>query len=140
LLAVAICLATAGTALAAKHKVVVRSYKGTTGQINPSTHKHFTLSFTLTNTMVSSIRTTVRDTCPDGTSLRVNENAFKSVKLDSKGRFTLRAGPPQQPAVIKGKVTGSTASGTITDKSNDTAGSGLCKGSTTWTATRQPAK
>ena len=36
---------------------------------------------------------------------------------------------------MKGKVKGKSASGTITDKSNDTAGSGVCTARTSWTAT-----
>jgi hypothetical protein len=67
----------------------------------------------------------------------VKQNAFTSAPIDSKGRFTLRAGSASQPAVMKGKVSGTTASGTITDKTLDTAGSGICKASTTWTAAKK---
>jgi hypothetical protein len=134
LLAIALCLALAGTALAA-HKS--SSYSGTTGQADPSTGHNFPITFKISGGKISTVDTRTRDRCPDGTFLRVHQNAFKSATLDSKGRFTLRAGTSQQPAVMKGKVKGSKASGTITDKTLDTAGSGLCKASTTWTATRK---
>lgn len=135
LLAATLCLAIAGTALAASYKS--GSYKGTTGQTNPKTHKKYGMSFKIANGQISNVSTRTRDKCPDGTFLVVNQNAFTKAALNSKGRFTLRAGSAQQPAVMKGKVTGSTASGTITDKTDDVAGgSGICKASTTWTAKR----
>jgi hypothetical protein len=134
LLAATICLAIAGTALAAT-SYKSGSYKGTTGQTNPKTHKKYGMSFKIANGKISNVSTKTRDKCPNGKYLVVRQNAFTSASLDSKGRFTLRAGSAQQPAVMKGKVTGSTASGTITDKSDDTfGGSGICKASTTWTA------
>ncbi len=136
LLAATLCLAIAGTALAASYKS--GSYRGTTGQTNPKTkkpHKKYGMSFKIANGQISDVSTKTRDKCPDKTFLVVNQNAFTHAPLDSKGRFTLRAGSAQQPAVMKGKVTGSTASGTITDKTDDTiGGSGICKASTTWTA------
>jgi hypothetical protein len=133
LLAASLCLAVTGTALAATYKS--GSYAGTTAQLNPSTGKNFPITFKIAGGKISSVDTRTRDKCPDGSYLRVHQNAFKSAALDSKGRFVLRAGTAQQPAVMKGKVTGSTASGKISDKTLDTAGSGLCKASTTWTAT-----
>jgi hypothetical protein len=136
LLAAVICLALAGTALAATARV---NYKGKTGQVNPATGKHYAMSFKVAHGKVSNVFTYTRDKCPDGTFLRVKQNAFKSATLDAKGRFTLQAGTTQQPALMKGKVSGSKASGTITDRTNDpgtsaTPSSGICKASTTWTA------
>jgi hypothetical protein len=138
LLAAALCLVLAGTALAATRKVVIRTFTGTTGQLNPSTNKNFKMKFKVSKGKVYAVDTTVRDLCPDGTYLRVHENAFKSATISKTGTFTLRAGTRTQPAVMKGKITGKNATGTISDKTNDTAGSGLCKASTTWTA-RVPA-
>jgi hypothetical protein len=133
-LATVVCLALAGTAIAATAPYKSGSYKGTTAQVNPSTGKKFPLKFTIAKGTISGVDTKTRDKCPDGSFLRVHQNAFKSAKLDSKGRFTLRAGTTSQPAVMKGKVTGSKASGTITDRTNDPEGTGPCKASTTWTA------
>jgi hypothetical protein len=133
LLAATICLAIAGTALAAS-SYKSGSYRGKTGQTNPKYNKKFVMRFKIAKGKISNVSTRTRDKCPDGSFLDVIQDAFKSAPLDSKGRFTLRAGTAQQPAVMKGKVTGSTASGTITDKTLDNAGSGICKASTTWTA------
>jgi hypothetical protein len=134
LIAAVLCLATAGSALAAKAPYKSGRYKGTTGQLNPSRGKNFSITFTIAKGKISNVRTTTRDKCPDGTYLRVSQGVFPTGRIDSKGRFTLRAGPKQQPAVMKGRVSGSKASGTITDRNNDSAGSGICKASTTWTA------
>jgi hypothetical protein len=136
LLAVALCLAVAGTAAAATSAPGPRKYTGRTGQTNPKTGKKYPLRFQIANGKVSRVHTFTRDKCPDGTFLRVEQNAFKSATLDSKGRFTLVAGTTQQPAVMKGTVSGSKASGTIRDRTNDpaTPSSGICKGRTTWTA------
>jgi hypothetical protein len=136
LLAAALCLLVAGTALAAKRKPIVRTFTGTTGQLNPSTNKNFKMKFKVSAGKVIFVDTTVRDLCPDGTYLRVHENAFKTATITKTGKFRLVAGTKTQPAIMRGKITGKTASGTISDKTNDTAGSGLCKASTTWTATR----
>jgi hypothetical protein len=133
-LAVSICLAVAATALAAAVTYKAGSYKGTTAQKDPSTKKPIAITFRISNGTVSKVLTKTIDKCPDGSTLRVNQNAFTSATISSKGRFTLRAGNAQQPAVMKGTVSGSTASGTITDKTKDTASSSICKGSTTWTA------
>src|SRR3954463_5651506 len=137
LIAALLCLAFAGSALAADAPYKSGKYKGKTGQTNPQTGKKYTLTFTIAKGKISNVRTFTRDRCPDDTHLRVEQNAFKTTKLDSKGRFTLRAGTPEQPAVMKGKVSGSKASGTITDRTNDTAKppSGVCKASTKWSAT-----
>src|SRR3954468_22557548 len=136
LIAAVVCLAVAGTAIAATAPYKSGKYKGRTGQVNPKTGKKYPVRFTIANGKISQVRTFTRDRCPDGSHLVVTQNAFKPAKLDSKGRFTLLAGTAQQPAVMKGKVTGSKASGTITDKTNDpaTPPSGVCKASTTWSA------
>jgi hypothetical protein len=134
LLAVVLCLAVAGTAIAATAPPKPGSYKGKTAQTDTRTGKNFPIKFKIANGQISKVDTTTRDKCPDGSFLRVHQNAFKSATLNAKGRFTLRAGTTAQPAVMKGKVVGSKASGTISDKTNDPAGSGPCKASTTWTA------
>jgi hypothetical protein len=129
-----LCLAIAGTAIAATAPYKSGKYKGTTGQVIPAEGKNFPLTFTIAKGKISKVHTTTRDKCPDGTFLRVDQGVFPTARLDSKGRFTLRAGPKQQPAVMKGRVSGSKASGTITDRNIDPGGSGICKASTTWTA------
>jgi hypothetical protein len=134
-IAASICLVLAATALAASYKS--GSYKGKTGQTDATTKKKFPITFKIANGTISKVFTRTLDKCPDGSSLRVKQNAFTSAPIDSKGRFTLRAGSASQPAVMKGKVSGTTASGTITDKTLDTAGSGICKASTTWTAAKK---
>jgi hypothetical protein len=134
LIAAILCLGVAGSAVAATAPYKTGNYRGRTGQLNPSKGKNFSITFTITKGKISKVRTTTRDKCPDGTYLRVDQGVFPTGRLDSKGRFTLRAGPKEQPAVMKGRVQGSKASGTITDRNNDTAGSGVCKASTTWTA------
>jgi hypothetical protein len=134
LIAATISLAIAGTALAAT-AYKSGSYKGSTGQTNPKYHKKYVMRFKIANGKISDVSTRTHDKCPGGSYLDVRQDAFTSAKLDSNGRFTLRAGTSQQPAVMKGKVTGSTASGTLTDKTFDSAG-GLCKASTTWSARR----
>jgi hypothetical protein len=130
--------ALAGSAMAATAPPPYKSgnYRGKTAQVNPTSGKKYTFKFTVAGGKVSNVFTYTRDKCPDGTFLRVKQDAFKTAKLDAKGRFTLRAGTTQQPAVLKGKVVGSKASGTITDRTNDSAtpSSGVCKASTTWTA------
>jgi hypothetical protein len=138
-LAVLISLAVAGTAIAATAEPKNGRYKGKTGQIDSRTGKKFAITFRISNGKISKVFTFTRDKCPDGSFLRVKQNAFTSATLDSKGRFTLRAGTAAQPAVLKGKVSGSKASGTLTDRTNDpgtetTPSSGLCKANTTWTA------
>jgi opacity protein-like surface antigen len=137
LIAALLCLAVAGTAIAATAPYKSGQYKGKTGQVNPKTGKKYGVKFTIAKGKISKVRTFTRDRCPDGTHLIVTQNAFKTTKLDSKGRFTLLAGTAEQPAVMKGKVSGSKASGTITDRTNDTAepSSGACKASTKWSAT-----
>jgi hypothetical protein len=134
LLAALICLALAGTAIAATAPFKSGKYKGKTAQTDTRTGKKFALTFKVANGKISKVDTYTRDKCPDGTFLRVHQNAFTTATLSSKGRFTLRAGTTEQPAVMKGKVSGSKASGTITDRTNDPEGSGPCKASTTWTA------
>lgn len=135
-LAVVLCLAVAGTAVAATSAPKPGKYAGRTAQTNPKTGKKYPLRFKIAGGKVTTVHTWTRDKCPDGTFVRVEQNAFGSATLDSKGRFTLVAGTTQQPAVMKGTVSGSKASGTITDRTNDpaTPSSGLCKGRTTWTA------
>src|SRR4051812_45867195 len=92
LLAVVLCLAVAGTAIAATAPYKSGKYKGKTGQVNPPTGKKYGLSFKIANGKISKVFTYTRDKCPDGTFLRVKQDAFKSATLDAKGRFTLRAG------------------------------------------------
>ena len=136
LLAALLCLAVAGTAVAATSDPKNGTYKGRTGQVNPKTGKKYVMTFKISKGKISNVFTYTRDKCPDGSFLRVKQNAFKSAVLDSKGRFTLRAGTTEQPAVMKGRVIGSKESGTITDKTFDPppTQTGLCKASTTWTA------
>jgi hypothetical protein len=134
LIAALLCLAVAGSAVAATAPYKSGKYKGKTAQTDTRTGKKFVVTFKIANGKISRVFTYTRDKCPDGTFLRVKQNAFASATLDSKGRFTLRAGTTAQPAVMKGKVSGSKASGTITDRTNDPAGAGPCKASTTWTA------
>ena len=131
LLVVALCLGLTGTALASFKS---GKYKGTTAQTDVRTGKKFPVTFKVSGGKISNVDTTTRDSCPDGSGLRVHQNAFKSATISSKGKFTLTAGTSDQPAVMKGKVKGSKASGTITDTTNDPSGSGPCHGSTTWTA------
>ena len=131
-----LCLAIAATAVGAR-RVPSFVYRGTTAQVNPDNGKKFAITFTLKGRTVSNVKTLTRDVCPDGSHLRVTQNAFKSVKLDRKGRFVLRAGPRTQPAVLKGRIIGKKASGTLSDRSQDPAGSGLCKANTTWSAKRR---
>jgi hypothetical protein len=132
--AAVLCLAVAGSAVAATAPYKSGKYKGKTAQTDTRTGKKFVLTFKIANGKISKVDTYTRDKCTDGTFLRVHQNAFTSAALSSKGRFTLRAGTTQQPGVMKGKVSGSKASGTITDRTNDPGGSGVCKASTTWTA------
>jgi hypothetical protein len=127
LVAFALCLALAGSATAAKPPYKPGRYTGKTAQ-------KFAVTFTIGKRRISNVRTETRDGCSDGTFFQVPQPGFTSARLDSKGRFTLRAGPRQQPAVMKGRVKGSKASGTITDKSNDAVSSGVCKANTRWTA------
>ena len=139
LIAAVLCLALAGTAIAATAPYKSGSYKGKTAQTDTRTGKKFGVTFKIAKGKISKVFTYTRDKCPDGSFLRVKQNAFTSAELDSKGRFTLRAGTAAQPAVMKGKVSGSKASGTITDRTNDpgtetTPSSGVCKANTTWTA------
>src|SRR3954468_21789483 len=95
LLAVLVCLALAAATSegAAKHGPKSGTYAGKTAQ-------NFSIRFKIAKRRTSAIATTTRDTRSDASSLRVRQNAFKSGKLDRRGRFTLRAGPSQQPAVI----------------------------------------
>jgi hypothetical protein len=134
LLTATVCLTVAATALAA---TAYRSgdYKGRTAQTNPDNGRKYRISFKIANGRISNVATKTRDNCPNKKHLVVNQNAFTSAKLGPKGGFTLRAGTKQQPAVLKGKVTGSNASGTLTDKTYNSA-TGMCKVSTTWTAKR----
>jgi hypothetical protein len=128
LAALVICLALVAAAVtqgAAKHGPKSGTYIGKTAQ-------SFSIRFKIAKRTISAVDTTTKDRCSDGSSLEVRQNAFGAGRLDRKGRFTLRAGPRQQPAVIKGRVKGSKASGTITDRPNDP--SGHCSASTTWRA------
>jgi hypothetical protein len=127
LLAVLVCLALAAAAGegAAKHGPKSGTYTGKTAQ-------NFSIRFKIAKRRISAVDTTTSDRCADDSSFKVRQNAFKSGRLDRKGRFTLRAGPRQQQAVIKGRVKGSKASGTLTDRANDP--SGHCTASTTWRA------
>lgn len=133
LLVVALCLGLTGTALAAFKS---GKYKGTTAQTDVRTGKKFPITFKISGGQISKVDTTTRDSCPDGSGLRVHQNAFKSAPINSKGKFTLTAGTPDQPAVMKGKVKGKNASGTITDttRANQADPSSACHASTTWTA------
>ena len=133
-LAVVLCLTLAATAVAATAPPKAGKYKGKTAQTDTRTGKKFAITFKVAGGKISKVDTYTRDKCPDGTFLRVHQNAFTSATINSKGRFTLRAGTTEQPAVMKGKVAGSKASGTITDRTNDPEGSGPCKASTKWTA------
>src|SRR4051794_15508801 len=103
---VCLALALAASALAAGPKLTPGKYGGTTGQ-------RFSITFRITKRTISAVDTTTRDRCSDGTSLEVPQDAFTSGRLDRKDRFTLRAGPRRQQAVIKGRVKGAKASGTI---------------------------
>jgi hypothetical protein len=128
LAALLVCLALAAAAVsqgAAKHGPKSGTYTGKTAQ-------SLSIRFKIAKRTISAVDTTTKDRCSDGSSLKVRQNAFKAGRLDRKGRFTLRAGPRQQAAVIKGRVKGSKASGTLTDRANDP--SGHCSVSTTWSA------
>jgi hypothetical protein len=128
-----ICLIAATVAYAAT-TYKTGPYKGTTGQTNPDNNKKFAMTFKISSGKISNVDTITRDLCPDGSHLRIHQNAFKSATIDSKGKFKLKAGTKTQPAVMKGKVSGSSASGTITDKTYDPSISDYCTASTTWTA------
>lgn len=132
LLAIAL-VALAGTALAASYRS--GSYVGTTAQTKPDTGKKFAIKFKISKGKISNVLTYTRDACPDGRHLQITQNAFKSAKLDRNRRFVLRAGTARQPAVLRGRVTNSQASGTLTDKTAN--GTTLCTASTTWKAKRK---
>src|SRR3954447_9035194 len=101
LIAAILCFGVAGSAaLAATVPYKSGKYKGKTGQLNPSKGRNFSITFTIAKGRISNVRTTTRDKCPDGTYLRVDQGVFPTACLDSKGRFTLRAGPKEQQAVM----------------------------------------
>src|SRR4051794_4323534 len=142
-----LCLAVAGTALAASSakkppKPKPGTYKGTTKQVKPENGKHFGMKFKITKNKSTGVRTiknvvtTTRDKCPSGDFLRVKQNAFKSDDLNSKGKFKLTAGTSDQPAVMTGKVVGGKASGKLKDTTFSPQGGGFCHASTKWSAKR----
>src|SRR3954447_9800201 len=100
LIAAVLCLAVAGTAVAATAPYKSGKFKGKTAQVNPKTGKKYPVTFTIAKGQISQVKAFTRDRCPDDAHLVVTQTAFKTSKLGSKGHFTLLAGPAQQPAVM----------------------------------------
>jgi PKD domain-containing protein len=114
-----------------------RRYSGTTWQTNPSTHRRFPLRFRIAGNKIVGVDTWTRDACPGGGHLLIHQNFFSPKVLGRDGRFTLRAGPSDQPVILRGIVTRTRASGTITDKTRRTSTRRVCRAHTRWAARRR---
>jgi chitodextrinase len=110
-------------------------YKGTTTQRSPINRRRVPLKFRISYGQIHYVRTTTVDRCPNHTSWQILQNAFGSASLGADGGFTLRAGSASEPAVMRGRARGSSAAGTITDRTR-LAHVGVCKANTRWTAHR----
>jgi hypothetical protein len=141
-----VCPIAAGTPVASggKSQVSYKSgrYSGRTGQVDPTTNtgKRFRIAFKIAGGRISGVETHTLDSCPDGTRLRVHQNAFKSGTIGPKGGFKLKAGTAEEPAILRGTVNGKDASGKLTDNTNDPDTGGHCSASTTWSATHRKKK
>jgi hypothetical protein len=108
--------------------------------VNADTHRFFKISFVIwRDGSIHSVRTTTLDRCQNGSQLQVTQQAFSfdTVLAKSKRgpfRFTLHAGPRDQPATLRGVIRGTTVTGTLTDRSPDPSGVGICQASTRWSA------
>jgi hypothetical protein len=119
------------------HAATPGRYTGTTGQRQG-------ITFSVSGHSVAGISVKLDDICPDGHTLRVTIGSgyFPALPIDNSGRFSATVHPPNapdQPTTITGRITGTTANGSIADTTISQQELALCHGKTTFTASAIPA-
>jgi hypothetical protein len=104
-----------------------RQFKGKTSQ-------NQTLTFALQNGKVHALKFNMQDKCPDGHKLVIGET-FKDIAVSPAGKFGgtfTQPGHPHEPTVIKGKISGNHATGSVDDTTLSQREHKLCRGHTTF--------
>jgi hypothetical protein len=107
----------------------VRQFKGKTSQNQK-------LTFALQNGKIHGLKFNMQDKCPDGHKLSIQET-FKDIPVSSAGKFGgtfTMPGKPHEPTVIKGKISGNRATGSVDDTTQSQRERKLCRGHATFSA------
>jgi hypothetical protein len=108
------------------------SYRGRTSQRRP-------ISFTLSGRFVTKLRYRIVDSCGHGRRLYVRAWGFPPLAI-SHGRFGGRfvaKSPHQATAVVTGRITAGSISGSLSDRSQDSKTRSICHGRATFRLPRR---
>jgi hypothetical protein len=109
------------------------SYKGKTSQKEA-------ISFRLSGGAIRGLDFKIKDRCPDHHILIVEEGGYPPLTIKHSkfgGSFSPTTGVQGEGSMIKGKVSGKTVSGTLTDTGFSQREQRLCHGSATFSLTRK---
>jgi hypothetical protein len=114
------------------HAASTVSYRGRTSQGR-------VISFKFDGSAVSGLQYHIDDRCPDGRLLFVHNWGFPALAVkNSRFGGTFLAKPPQKAkAVVAGRVSGKTISGTLTDRSRNNRTHKYCTGKASFKLTRK---
>ena len=118
-------------AAAAAYGATSINFSGTTSQGRP-------ISFTLGRNSISSLDYRINDKCPDGTTLFVHDYGFSPLRI-KKSKFGGKFGSTNgaTTAIVSGRVSGSTVSGTLSDKTRSDKTGLFCTGKATFKLTHR---
>jgi hypothetical protein len=104
-------------------------YAGRTSQGRP-------ISFQRTGAAITHLQFHIVDRCPGGKQLFVHDSGFPALQVKNSkfgGTFVARA-PEKATAIVSGRVQGQTVSGTLSDRTRNSAGK-FCTGRATFKLT-----
>jgi hypothetical protein len=110
------------------------AYGAATVDYSGKTSQKRRISFTLSGGSLESLQYRIEDKCPRGKRLLVHDWGFPPMAIKGSrfgGKFVARA-PEVATAIVKGKVSGKTVSGTLSDRTKSTKTHKFCTGKATF--------
>lgn len=129
-------LVPAGAALARHAPYAAGRYKGTTAQLSPDTQAPLKISFTVKGKTIVKVKFVILEQCDNGAQLMVTELFNGPVKIKKNRKFAyLVTYTNGSRALLKGRLSGRKASGTVSaDSDHNQAGANCAHGAVKFTA------
>ena len=113
------------TSTSPSHKPASVAYQGSTSQ-----HKH--ISFTVSGGKVRNLRYSILDACPNHRRVVDQDSGFSPMRIQNGSFGGTFVDPGKARAVVKGKINGGSASGSLSDSAHFHGA--ICKGHATFSA------
>jgi hypothetical protein len=115
------------------------AYGATTINYSGKTSQSRRISFTLSSGYIKNLEYRIDDTCPGGKLLFVHDSGFSAIRVKHSlfgGEFIAR--PPQiATAILAGRVSGKTVSGSLSDRTKSNKTQKFCTGKATFRLTHK---